>query len=127
MLVIRQQQLDVFADEMRQRFLSRLSDYLLQEYPDRAGVDSTGKWHRKLAKAVSEAEHFGIEIENDVARFVELKFMNDWDFPDNEAGIQVLDILRNEKLDGTSKIDAVVASLEQADPIETANNPEAIS
>jgi len=102
MLRMRREQMRAFEDYMRAQFEKRMFAHLRAAFPARLADTPDDQLRQLIHEGVERALAFGIEIEDDVRRFLEAAVVLGPGLDSNEwAG----NILHDQSLDGTEKMD----------------------
>ena len=80
MLKIRKEQMTAFADLMRRRFEDRMAARLRDLFPQKCTEMGAAAVRESIRDAVQRAARYGVTIEYDVARFIELTYLLSPDF-----------------------------------------------
>lgn len=105
MLRIRQEQMDALGRYMVQCFEERLAAHLAQRWPARCkelGESALRGW---IQGGMGRAARYGIKVELDVARFIELMFLLAPDFDSSGRTAWAGEILRRPRTEPGTKLD----------------------
>ena len=105
MLVIRQEQMQVFRKYMLEGFERRMLDYLAGRFPEVCPPENEKAVRESVRKGIERAKTYGITIEYDVARYVELMFLFSEDFDTSPDTSWAMPILKDPDLGGHVKMD----------------------
>jgi hypothetical protein len=121
MLRIRREQMEVFKRLAEERFEDEMYAYLCEAFPDDCGAEGEEQTRENIRAGLRRAEQYGITIENDVARYVELMYVWSPQFDEDPLLPWASAILNAQGLDGTEKVDELWAqsdALVPGDPHE---------
>ena len=107
MLIIRKEQMDALGAHMRARFESRMIEHIRNNFPDRTNNVSNEDIRTVMQYGTKKAEYYGIEYEGDIRRFIEYLVIYGTQLDAKEETRWMVDILRRDDLDGTSKMDSI--------------------
>jgi hypothetical protein len=69
-LIIRQAQMDVFAELARERFISAMVDHVRTYFPGRHAQLGDVGLHKALSDAIDKAKNYGLTSKRDVCKFI---------------------------------------------------------
>jgi len=104
MAMMRKQQMAAFSEDQARRFEERMVDHVRRCFPSEwrdLGEAQVREWIRT---GVARAAEYGIDIEYDVARFVDLKYILAEDFDSNPEIPWAAAILKAPGLDATTRM-----------------------
>ena len=80
MLVIRNEQMDIFRKKAIEQFVNRTASWLREDYPEQTTPMDDTELQDLIHLGIKRAKEYGIEIEYDVGRYIEfmLKFGKDF-------------------------------------------------
>ncbi len=107
MLIIRKEQMDLFRAAMRKRFETRMVEHIRQTFPERTRDVSDERIYNAVQESMRKAESFGIELEDDIRRFIEYLVIYGTQLDIKEDIRWLGEILRREDLNGTEKMDMI--------------------
>jgi hypothetical protein len=110
MLAIRTEQIAALQREREHEFQRRLARHLRAIYPNEVGDDAELKAF--IRRGVERSVSYGIVIEADVSRFVEYTIYFNDDFDRDPDLPWIREVLTNDDLDGTEKMDLIDARVE---------------
>jgi hypothetical protein len=104
-MIIRKEQDEALREEARHSYECRVFAHLQRVWPrkvEEVGEPASREWIRS---GMAKAETYGVETEYDVCRYVDLMFALGPAFDTDPAYPWAARILRDEDLDGTTKMD----------------------
>jgi hypothetical protein len=105
MLVIRNDQMDIFSIPQRQLFESRVLVHVRGKYPASVEANRTDdELIRLVQRGIQKASGYGIRKQQEIIRFIELMFEIDPGFDDLETMRWARAILDEPNLSGQAKI-----------------------
>lgn len=104
MLIIRKEQMAVLSQYMRRQFEHRLMMHLRTAFPERLQDIPEAELLAMIQGGIDKAAAYGVELEDDVERYVEYMVPYGSDFDTNPQTAWAGEILRTEHLDGSAKI-----------------------
>ncbi len=110
MLSIRQEQMDILSDYMRDQFEQRMIKHLRLKFPERTKDLPDERIRIVVQNSTKKAESYGIEYEDDIRRFIEYFAIYGTRLDIREETQWIGDILRRRDLDGTAKMDLIDSS-----------------
>ncbi len=116
MLTIRKEQMDQMGDEAMKTFVSRVSDHLSEIFPDEClelGDEVVG---RRITDGIERAADYGIDIEYDVVRFINLMFILCEDYDTSDRFPWARKILSKPDENPTDRVDRLCERAEQEPP-----------
>jgi hypothetical protein len=108
MFVIRRQQMEIFSACALTGFEDRMASYIAKKLPHGFGANNELAIRELIRKGIDRARGYGIAIEYDVARFIELMQVLSEDFDTSPAFPWAAPILTNGNLDSREKMDRLV-------------------
>ncbi|MCD6303567.1 MAG: hypothetical protein J7M21_01225 [Planctomycetes bacterium] len=102
---IRKEQMDAFSEPLMRSFECRLVRHVEKVFPDECGQLGDEAVRQRVRKGIRDARKYGVVIEYDVARYVDLMFILSEDFDDNDEFPWARRILNHPDLDGRAKMD----------------------
>ena len=113
-------QMNEFSQQQRDRFEEEMAAYLKTEYATVLGRRDDA-WVRVLIQeGIQQAEQYGIVLERDVARYIELMLALSPDFDDNHETSWCKDILTQDSLTAEGKLDRIYERIMFGQEEETA-------
>jgi len=109
MLIIKQSHKDTFGEIARQKFEGRAAEHCGRIFADDCRKLGEEALRARIARAVEEADRFGIRKERDVIRYIDLTFVLSEDFAASRSFPWAAKILKDEDLGGTTKMDRLCA------------------
>jgi hypothetical protein len=106
-MIIRENQQQVFADDLQRQFEDRMVRHLPSAFPEEAVGWEEIDLREFIRRGIDKAFAYEITIEHDVSRFIEYMFCYGEDFDRNKNLEWVQPVLNSENLTGTEKMDAV--------------------
>jgi hypothetical protein len=116
MLVIRKEQMDVLADQAMKTFISRVFDHLSEVFPDQCRELGDEALDRLITDGIKRAASYGIDIEDDVVRFIELMFILCDDYDTSYRFPWARQILLEPDENQTERVDRLCELAEQELP-----------
>lgn len=104
---LRKDQLKIMADHYQEDFWNRLLQHLRKVFPNDTQEMSGQLLLERARPTVNRAGEYGIEMEYDVVRFVDLTFLLGGDFDSSPETPWAGEILHDKTLTGTQKMDAL--------------------
>jgi hypothetical protein len=104
MLQIRPQQEAALTELAIKSFEGRLADHVTAHFPEDTKVQGEEGVRRLIREGIERAARYGIEIEYDVARFVDLQYILAPDFDTNPEIPWAAAILKAPGLDATTRM-----------------------
>jgi hypothetical protein len=111
MLKIRQDQMDVFAAEMRANYEQRVVDLIQEEHTKEVVHLTTAAWQQRVPEVVDKAWEFEIYAEEDVAIFLVCLVQPPEDFATDPRQDWPA-ILGDNNLDGHQKVERIQADMQ---------------
>lgn len=105
MLTIRDLQMKIFGEEMRRRFELRMAQDLRVAFPERTERFNEDDLRSVIHRAIDHCISHGINLEGDVARYLEYVIRYGADF--GSASPRVSRILEMKGINGTQKMDRI--------------------
>ena len=103
MLTIRNAQMAAFAESLRNQFERRMETHLRSRFPERAAAYSSANLTGLVRGGIKQAAHYGIELEPDIRRYLELSLEYGPEF-DRDPKLPWAAEILNQDLDGTEKL-----------------------
>ena len=100
-------QLQSLRHKRLERFLDFMQHHVREKFASLVASVDDDLLREMIEAGVDDAEAWGIAIEYDVARFVDLKFLLSLDFDENPEFEWAREILANGHLTPTQRIDAI--------------------
>jgi glucose-6-phosphate 1-dehydrogenase len=107
MLVIRDEQIKALDESMLRSFKNRMVSYLREACPKEALNMSDEELRSLIQGGIDKAESYGIFEDEDVRRFLEYMLILNPDFDQDSSFPEIQEILNDEEMDGTEKMDEV--------------------
>ena len=112
MLIIRNEQMQVFKQEMRRRFEESMLLHIADRYPiEYERICSNGKGEEEIRsyikQGILDAASFGIESELGVCLYIELMVQLGPGFHDHEDMFWIREILKDTGLSGNAKVECI--------------------
>jgi hypothetical protein len=104
-LELRKDQMDTMASRCQNDFEQRLLRHLRKTFPNETREMSDPSLLERTRSSVKKAGEYGIEMEYDVVRFVDLTFLLGADFDSSPETPWVGEILDDKALTGAQKTD----------------------
>jgi hypothetical protein len=104
MLEIRQEQYEALNENAREQFFRRVIQYLRTEWKSQCEDMDQSQLETMVREQTETAESYGIEIEADVVKYLEIALQLGEDFDTSEQFPWAQKILTNQETDGTIKI-----------------------
>lgn len=105
MLRIRKEQYDILVQQAIHNFENRMYAHATKVFPDECKALGEEGVRRLIKEGIERAARYGIEIEYDVARFVDLQYILAPDFDTNPEIPWAAAILKAPDLDATKRLD----------------------
>jgi hypothetical protein len=105
MLRIRKEQYDILVQQAIHNFENRMYAHVTGVFPDECKALGEEGVRRLIKEGIERAARYGIEIEYDVARFVDLQYILAPDFDTNPEIPWAAAILKAPGLDATTRVD----------------------
>lgn len=109
MLTIRKEQIKVFRDYVRIQFENRMKIHLKSNFSDKIANISEQDLCDLIHVGIERAIGHGVVLVDDIQRFLECVFTYGHDFGENSDIPWAYDILKEEGLTGTQKMDRIDA------------------
>jgi len=113
MLTIRPEQIEVFTGLMRKRFEDRMRARLGERFPEKCKALGEEAVRASIRDGIDRAAAYGVNIEADVARYIELMYRFSPDFDTGPALPWAAEILKNPRLGSHPKMDQLCARADQ--------------
>lgn len=107
MLILRDEQMAVFDTYMLKQFENMMVGHLNQYFPESCRDMGDKKVREMIQYGVERARLYGIHIENDVSRYINLMFSFGREFDTDPNCAWAQNILDDDDLVSTSKMDAL--------------------
>ena len=107
MLTIRPEQMLVFEAYAIKRFEDALWEHLSSGHPEKIEELGEEKSRKIVRQGIETARQFSVDVERDVAAFVEYMFEVDPRWHELEQWAWALDILNDPALDGHAKMELI--------------------
>lgn len=107
MLQVRTKQQNAFEENAFGKYAERMRSFLTSNYPDQTLGFSEDEWNLLISEQTKRAQSFGIMFEDDIAQFLEYCIEYGSDFGEVEATPWAAQILEDEKLGGTEKLQQI--------------------
>ena len=104
MLIIRKEQMRIFREYMVGLFEDRMVSHLKKYFSDEFSLLGEEKVRNTIRYGIDRAKTYGIEIEYDVSRYINMMFTFGRDFDKNRDLLWAAEILRNKDQLGTQKM-----------------------
>lgn len=115
MLIIRNEQREAFRLYMREKFERRMSAHLQSRFPEQTNDMTEQSMSDFIRSGITKAEGYQIVTEGDVQRFLEYMCTLGADFDINSETSWAAEILGNEHIDGSEKIDRIEEYIQSMD------------
>ena len=112
MLVIRKSQMDEFVKYELKKFEDFMVSHLRQELPEKVKDVPEEILRNIIQKGISVAENYGIRIEDDVKRYIDLMFILGEDFDTSEESIWAGELLKKEEMEPEERLNKIFELLE---------------
>jgi hypothetical protein len=106
-MLIRPEQMDVFADYMRREFVGRMMKQLRANFPDCTRTLDDQGLRILVERGIAAAERYGIAFEDDIQSYLEYMMLLSQDFDKNPNTSWAGDILRLRDTDGAEKMSRI--------------------
>lgn len=107
MLTIRQAQLDVLAASGCKRFEDKMIAHLERVFPERCHALGELAVRASVQTAIERANAYGITLEIDVGRYLDLMYAFSFDFDGSRETPWAAVVLRRDDLQGASKMNVL--------------------
>ena len=107
MLVIRDDQIEAFDESMLRNFKNRMVSHLRTACPQETSDMSEEELRALIQGGIDKAESYEIFEDDDVRRFLEYMLILNPDFDQDSSFPEIQEILNDEEMDGTEKMDEV--------------------
>ena len=111
MLVISSEQMEILKDYMGKRFENQMVTHVKNYFPDDCRSIGQEKLREVIAYGLVQAEEYGIALEYDVSRYINLMFTFGRDYDINLPWAAV--ILGDKRLSGPAKMDQLYEEAER--------------
>lgn len=112
MLVIRKSQMDEFTKFELKKFEDSVVLHLRQDLPEKVKGLPEETLRDIIQRGISVAEDYGIRIEDDVKRYIDLMFILGQDFDTSEESIWAGELLKKEEMEPEGRLDKIFELLE---------------
>jgi len=113
MHIIRKEQMDLLADEAMKTFVSRVFDHLSEVFPDECRELGDEVVGRRITDGIERAAGYGIDIEYDMVRFIDLMFILCEDYDTSDRFPWTRQILAEPDENPTDRVDRLCERAEQ--------------
>lgn len=107
MLVIRRQQMEKLSQYMIEQFKDRMVTHLQSTFPDQTREMEERNLRDVIQAGIKKAESYKVVIEDDVQLFLECMITYGADFDINPETAWAGEILQQEDMDGSEKMDRI--------------------
>jgi glucose-6-phosphate 1-dehydrogenase len=107
MLVIRDEQIEALDESMLRSFRNHMVSHLRKACPERTSGMSDEELRALIQGGIDRAESYEIFEDEDVRRFLEYMLILNPDFDQDSSFPEIQEILNDEEMDGTEKMDEV--------------------
>jgi glucose-6-phosphate 1-dehydrogenase len=107
MLVIRDEQIKALDESMLRSFKNRMVSHLRRTCPEETSGMSDEELRTLIQDGINKAESYQIFEDNDVRRFLEYMLILNPDFDQDSSFPEIQEILNDEEMDGTEKMDEI--------------------
>jgi hypothetical protein len=108
MLVIRAEQMKAMAKYAREGFIGRMMAHLRRNFAQQIEDRSDEELRAFVVGGMDSARQYGVELENDVRRYLECMVTHGADFDTAPKTAWAGEILRREDLGGTQKMEQII-------------------
>jgi len=112
MLIIRKEQFEALSKYMEESFVSRLVAHLKEFWPEKCQEVGEEAICKSIHNGIDFARKFGITMEYDVARYIDLMYEFGWSVDEKAPDPWAQQILTNMELDGSTKMDRLYEQAE---------------
>ena len=112
MLTIRKEQIEALSKYMEESFVNRMAAHLKEFWPERCQKIGEEAVRESIYNGIDFARKFGITMEYDVARCIDLMYEFGWPVDDKPPDLWAQEILNNTELDGSAKTDRLYEQAE---------------
>jgi len=113
MLVIRKSQMDEFVKYELKKFEDFMVSHLRQELPEKVKDVPEEILRNIIQKGISVAENYGIRIEDDVKRYIDLMFILREDFDVSLETSWAGELLKNEEMSPEDRLAMILELMER--------------
>ena len=111
MLIIRQDQMDILRQEARKGFENRMLAHLTRYFSEACARMGEGETRDLIRYGIERANHYGIEAERDVCKYIDVMVVLGRDFDVDETFPWAAEILTDDTLqDNKTRTDLLVQS-----------------
>jgi len=107
MLVIRDEQIKALDESMLRSFRNRMVSHLRTACPEETSDMSDEELRALIQRGIDKAESYEIFEDDDVRRFLEYMLILKPDFDQDSSFPEIQEILNDEEMDGTEKMDEI--------------------
>ena len=107
MLVIRDEQIEALDESMLRSFKNHMVSHLRKVCPEETSGMSDEELRALIQGGIDKAESYEIFEDDDVRRFLEYMLILSPDFDQDSSFPEIREILNNEEMDGTEKMDEI--------------------
>ena len=112
MLRIHKEQMDILGEYMMKKFEDYMVVHLRQRFAEQLKDTPEEAIRTIVQKGISKAKSYGIRIEYDVERYIDLMFILGYDFDTSEKTPWAGELLRNKKIPLRERINSIYNRLE---------------
>ena len=112
MLIIRQEQMDEFTKFELKKFEDSMVLHLRQDLSEKVEGLPGEDLRDIIQRGISVAEEYGIQIEDDVKRYIDLMFILGEDFDTSEESIWAGELLKKEEMEPEERLSKIFDLLE---------------
>ncbi len=107
MFVIREEQMDAFSQAEIEKFENRMVLHLQSVFPDQTKNTPNPDLLNMIQLGIEKSTEYNITTEGDVRRYLECSILYGWDFDTKPETYWAGEILRDDDLDGETKMDMI--------------------
>lgn len=107
MMVVREKQMNTLSQFMLKQFIRRMTDHLRRCFPENTQDIENATLQTMVKIGIKQAEEYGVTMEGDVRNYLECMIIYSPDFDTNPETPWGADILKDENLNGTEKMDRI--------------------
>lgn len=107
LLIIKKEQFDSFGIYMKKNFEQRMHKYLQDKFPEHSKKSSSRDIRTLVQNGIQKAEHYNIEYENDIRRFLEYVVIYGIQLDIQKETHWIRDILQRNDVSGRKKMDFI--------------------
>jgi len=112
MLMIRKSQMDEFVKYELKKFEDHMVLHLRQDLSEKVKDLPEETLRDIIQRGISVAEDYGIRIEDDVKRYIDLMFILGEDFDTSEESIWAGELLKKEEMEPEERLNKIFELLE---------------